>query len=84
MERGINFLNWCGSDDGIARAVREKLIARDRIVVATQLESRRGRAARDEMREFLRLLGTDRIEIVTFYYVEREEEWEEIIAPGGR
>lgn len=83
VERGVNFLNWCGYDDGVARAVREKLIARDRVVLATQLESRDGRAARRELEDLLRRLGTDRIEAVTFYYVERESEWGQIAAPGG-
>jgi predicted aldo/keto reductase-like oxidoreductase len=83
VERGVNFLNCCGYDDGVARAVRERLIARDRVVLATQLESRDGRGAGRELEESLRLLGTDRIEVVTFYYVECEDEWQEITAPGG-
>jgi predicted aldo/keto reductase-like oxidoreductase len=83
VERGINLLNWCGYDDGVARAVREKLAARDRVVLSMQLESRDAPSARRELDQSLRLLGTDRIEVVTFYYVESESEWQRISGPGG-
>lgn len=83
VERGVNYLNWCGYDDGLARAVRDRLIDRRRIILAMQLESRDAAGAEREFEEGLRLLGAERIDVVTFYYVERESEWARISAPGG-
>jgi len=83
VARGINYLNWCGSEDGIATALREKLIDRRQVVLATQLESRDGTSAARELDAQLRTLGTDRIDVVTFYFVETEGEWQELVRPGG-
>src|SRR5207302_720255 len=82
-KRGVNYLNWCGYDDGLARALRERLVDREQAVVAMQLESRDARSAAREIERSLRTLGVDRIDVVTFYYVEREQEWEEISGTGG-
>src|SRR3989442_470388 len=38
VRRGVNYLNWCGYDDGLARALRERLVGREQVVVAMQLE----------------------------------------------
>ena len=81
VERGINYLNWCGYDDGVRRALPE--LDRSRVVLAMQLAARGGRQARHELHEALRTLKTDWIDVVTFYYVEHEHEWEEIRAPHG-
>jgi predicted aldo/keto reductase-like oxidoreductase len=83
VERGVNYLNWCGCDDGIARALRTKQIERKRVVVAMQLESRDASSAAREIEDSLRVLGTERIDVVTFYYVDRKSEWERIVAPNG-
>ena len=83
VERGVNYLNWCGYDDGLARAVRDGLIDRRQVILALQLESRDAAGAEREFESGLRLLGTKRIDVVTFYYVERESEWRRITAPGG-
>ena len=83
VSRGVNYLNWCGHDDGMARALREKHVDRQQVVVAAQLESRDGVSAARELAEFLHALGTDRIDFVTFYYVEAESEWQQIIGRGG-
>lgn len=83
VARGVNYLNWCGYDDGMARALREKRIDHERVVVAMQLESRGAARAERELREAFRLLGTNRIDVVTFYYVESESEWDEIAGQGG-
>jgi aryl-alcohol dehydrogenase-like predicted oxidoreductase len=83
VARGVNYLNWCGYDDGLARALREGRVERQRVVLAMQLESRDGPGAARELAESCRTLGTDRIDVVTFYYVEDEAEWAEIVAPGG-
>ncbi|MBI1982943.1 MAG: aldo/keto reductase [Acidobacteria bacterium] len=83
VERGVNYLNWCGYDDGLARAVRDGLVDRRRIILAMQLESRDAAGAEREFEEGLRLLATESIDVVTFYYVERESEWKRITAPDG-
>ena len=43
VRRGVNCLNWCGYDDGLARALHERLVDREQVVVAMQLESRDAR-----------------------------------------
>jgi len=83
VECGVNYLNWCGYDDGLAGAIRERLVDRSRVILAMQLESRDTAGAERQLEESFRLLGTDRIDAVTFYYVERESEWKRITAPGG-
>ena len=83
VERGVNYLNWCGYDDGIAKALRNKLICRNRIVVAMQLDARDAGSAGAELEEAFRVLGTERIDVVTFYYVEWKSEWERITSRDG-
>src|SRR5439155_9133803 len=83
VRRGVNYLNWCGYDDGLARALRERLVDREQVVVAMQIESRGARSAAEELERSFRALGAGRIDVVTFYYVEREQEWEEIAGTGG-
>ncbi len=84
IERGVNYLNWCGHADGLSRAVaRLGQERRSRIVVAAQFEAR---SARDAEREFASMLGelkTSYIDVLTLYYVESQNEWDEITAPGG-
>jgi predicted aldo/keto reductase-like oxidoreductase len=83
VERGINFLNWCGADDGLSEAIAGLGGRRDEVVVCVQLEARTAADARAELEHVLRRLRTDRVDVVTFYYVERPEEWQQIVAPGG-
>jgi len=83
VERGVNYLNWCGYDDGIAQALRRKLIARERVALAMQLDARDAAAAAGELEDAFRTLGTRRVDVVTFYYVESKSEWEQITSRGG-
>src|SRR5437763_9577095 len=62
VRRGVNYLNWCGYDDGLARAVRERLVDREQAVVAMQLEGRDARSAEDELKRSFQALGADRID----------------------
>jgi predicted aldo/keto reductase-like oxidoreductase len=83
IERGVNYLNWCGHPDGLSHAVARSGSTRAHIVVAAQFEAR---SARDAEREFTSMLGelnTSYIDVLTFYYVESQNEWDEIIAPHG-
>ncbi|MFB3923634.1 MAG: aldo/keto reductase [Terriglobia bacterium] len=83
VERGVNYLNSCGYDDGIARALRGGLIDRGKVVVATQLGGRTARSMRKSLDRFLELIGGNSCDVVTLYYVEEESEWKEIIEPAG-
>jgi len=83
VERGINYLNWCGHVDGLSRAVARMGGARRDVVVAAQFQARSGREAEREFAWMLAELKTDWIDVLTLYYVESESEWSEITAPGG-
>jgi aryl-alcohol dehydrogenase-like predicted oxidoreductase len=83
VERGINYLNWCGHSDGLSRAVREMGSVRKNVIVAWQIQSNTADGARRELENALTELGTDRIDLVTLYYVESESEWVDIASRGG-
>jgi len=83
VERGINYLNWCGHVDGLSGAVARMGNARKNIVVAAQFQARSAPDAECEFISMLKELGTDYIDVLTLYYVESESEWCEITAPGG-
>jgi predicted aldo/keto reductase-like oxidoreductase len=83
VERGVNYLNWCGYDDGLAQALRHGRINRSRVVIAMQLGGRDSASAARELQSSFRKLGTDCIDVVTFYYVEHKSEWQRIADPGG-
>jgi len=83
LESGINYLNWCGQVDGLSRAVARMGSARNNVVVAAQFQARSARDAEPEFTAMLEELGTDYIDVLTLYYVESENEWREIVAPGG-
>ncbi len=83
LDQGINYWNWCGHPDGMSQAYRQLGQRRESVVLATQLAGRSARSIQKEVEEALRELRADRLDVATFYYVEREQEWQEIIAPGG-
>ena len=90
IERGLNFLNWPGEADtpGGADALSEVIAAlgswRESIVVSVQFGARTSSDAAEELHSILAVLGTDYIDVLTFYYVERAAEWRALTAPGGR
>ena len=83
IDRGIDFLNWPGIDDGLSRAIAELGPKRQDVIVAAQFEARSAADAATELRSMLSTLGTDYLDLLTFYYVEHPAEWAEIIGPGG-
>jgi predicted aldo/keto reductase-like oxidoreductase len=83
LERGINFLNWPGTPDALSRAIGDLGAKRRAVMVCVQFEARTAADAKNELASILRQLGTDYIDMLTFYYVEEQSEWEQIIAPGG-
>ena len=83
VDRGVNFLNWCGVPDGLSEAVANLGPRRAEIMVCVQFEARTAADARAELDSILRQLRTDYVDVLTFYYVEAASEWEEIVGPGG-
>ena len=83
IDRGIQFLNWCGSPDALSRAVAGLGPRRPQVMVCVQFEARTAADARTELRQILDELRTDYVDVLTFYYVEEQPEWEQIIGPGG-
>lgn len=89
FDRGVNFFNWQGLAEGptpgdaftsmIASLGKE----RRRLVVCVQFGARTSNNAAVELRSVLDALGTDYVDVLTLYYVERAAEWEEISSPGG-
>lgn len=83
ISRGVNFLNWCGVPDALSQSIRGLGPERENVVVCVQFEARTARDAEVELRNILQELGTNYVDVLTFYYVEELAEWQEIIAPGG-
>jgi predicted aldo/keto reductase-like oxidoreductase len=89
VERGVNFLNWPGEadtpggPDALSDVVASHGPRRDSLVVCVQFGSRTAIDAAGELRSILSTLRTDYIDVLTFYYVEHEDEWQQLIASGG-
>jgi aryl-alcohol dehydrogenase-like predicted oxidoreductase len=89
VDRGVNFLNWQGLAEGepdgdpFPAAVSSLGARRQSVVVCAQFGARSGADAATELRSALAALGTDYIDVLTMYYVEQADEWEEIAGPGG-
>jgi len=83
VERGVNYLNWCTHPDGMSRAVRQMGDARSRVFVAAQFYAHSAKEAKKELKEYLGELGTGYIDVLTYYYLEHESEWDEILSSDG-
>jgi predicted aldo/keto reductase-like oxidoreductase len=83
LERGVDFLNWCGSPNALSQTIAELGAKRKKVKVCVQFEARTASDAASELRQILSTLHTDYVNVLTFYYVEELTEWQEIIAPGG-
>jgi predicted aldo/keto reductase-like oxidoreductase len=85
LERGVNFLNWCGCgyEDGMSRAIAELGAKREEVVVCVQFEARTATDAQRELASILKVLNSGYVDVLTFYYVEQESEWKEVIGGGG-
>jgi predicted aldo/keto reductase-like oxidoreductase len=67
----------------MSRAVAGLGPRRRHVVVSVQFEARTAAEAEEELPRILRELHTDYVDVLTFYYVEAPEEWQQIIGPGG-
>jgi aryl-alcohol dehydrogenase-like predicted oxidoreductase len=83
IERGIDFLNWCGAPDYLSQAIAGLGKRREEVVVCVQFEARTAADARIELDSILRELHSEYVDTLTFYYVEEAAEWDEIRGPGG-
>ena len=83
LDRGVNFLNWCGNPDGLSETIAGLGPRCRDVMVCVQFEARTAADARIELASILRELGTDYVDVLTFYYVEELSEWQQIIGPGG-
>jgi predicted aldo/keto reductase-like oxidoreductase len=83
LDRGVNFLNWCGHPDGLSETIAALGPRRREVVICVQFEARTATDAQVELASILRELRTETIDVLTFYYVEEESEWQQIIGPGG-
>ena len=83
IERGVNYLNWCAHADGMSAAVRMLGERRREVVVATQIYAKTAKEAERELGNLLGELGTDYLDVVTYFYLETEDEWDRITASDG-
>ncbi len=83
LAHGVNFLNWPGIDDVLSRTIAELGSRRQDVVVCAQFSARTAAEAGQELRAMLKMLGTDYVDVLTFYYVEEPEEWDALSGPQG-
>ncbi len=83
LDRGLNYWNWCGHQDGMAEAIGELGSQRKRVVIAAQLWARDEQGVQTELQQVLDRLKVDCLDVATHYYVEGLEEWRQITGPGG-
>ena len=83
IERGLNYLNWCGKPDGMSEVIARLGARRKNVVIAVQFQARTAEKSKREFARLLKELRTDYLDIATLYYVESEDEWREIISEGG-
>jgi predicted aldo/keto reductase-like oxidoreductase len=83
LERGVTFFNWCGTPNALSQMIATLGPRRREVLICVQFEARTAADAEVELPAILKELGTDYVDILTFYYVEDASEWEQIIGPGG-
>ncbi len=83
IDRGVNYLNWCGKPDGLSKTIAGLGLRRKDVVVAAQFKASGAVEAAKEFDWILKQLRSDYLDIATLYYVESESEWEDTIAPQG-
>lgn len=84
LERGVNYWNWCGHEDGLAAAARNLGADRKNVVLAVQLDVVSTEDAQRELERTLRQLNTDYVDVVTYYYVPSQPQFQEILRGAHR
>src|SRR5262249_54426939 len=72
-----------GGADAMSEAIAAMGSRRESLVLCAQFGARTAAEAAHELGSILATLRTDSIDVLTFYYVEREAEWRALSAPGG-
>src|ERR671936_104713 len=67
LDRGVNFLNWCGTPDSLSRAIAHLGSRRRDVALCVQFEARTAADAKAELAAILRELRTDFVDVLTFY-----------------
>ncbi len=84
FDKGITFYDtanaYLGSEDKIGRAFAG---LRDQIILATKTMKRDAAGAAEHIDTSLRLLRTDRIDLLQLHQVAQEKDWQAISGPGG-
>lgn len=89
VSRGVTFLNWSAEaegppdDEAFPAAVASLGRERERVVACCQFAARTAGEAARELKSVLAALCTSYIDVLTLYYVEQQEEWDVLRAPGG-
>jgi len=86
LDCGINYLDTARSyRDGEDERVIGKAIAgrRHEIILASKSGKRDAEGARQELETSLRLLGTDYLDIWQIHYLNKAEERDQVLGPGG-
>jgi predicted aldo/keto reductase-like oxidoreductase len=89
IDRGVGFLNWPGwaegpeGADAVSTAVASLGSRREEVVVCVQFGAHTAQEVEVELSAVLCELRTDYVDVVTLYYVETEEEWQQISRSGG-
>lgn len=89
FDRGMRFVNvpglseGPGHEDAVSGAIATCGSLRDELVVCAQFAARTAQEAEAELDGLLRALQLAYIDVLTLYYVEAVEEWDEICGPKG-
>lgn len=82
LDRGVNYLNWCGEEDGLSEVIARMGRRREQVVIAWQPDVASPEEMRRAIDDALRTLHTDTIDVVTLYYIQSEAEWRQLARPG--
>ena len=83
IDCGVNYFNWCAHPDGMSDAISQLGAKRKEIIIAAQLYAHTADCALREIAGYLAEMRTDYLDVLTFYYLENENEWETILSKNG-
>src|SRR6516162_10819791 len=62
LDRGVNYLNWCGNPDGLSETIADLGPRRREVMVCVQFEARTADDAKTELAGILRELRTNYVD----------------------